>query len=102
MGVLSWIWTMAALSFRIFDVHSSINMLYMIELAGDVFFCILDFIAGIASAAKCNDLASGVKCTDVGDPGKKLGAGCAFMFFTAFLLAGSAFFSFRRWKSSGK
>jgi len=105
MGVLVFIYTMAVLVLNIFDVHSTHSFLLVFELATDALFGLLCFIAGIVAGAHCNDGVSGVKYCDsiTWLDGKDYAAtnakaAIAFIFFTAFCLWGSAFFSYRRWR----
>jgi len=94
-GVITWIWTMAMLTFYIFDLASKNPVLYLVELAGDFVLVVFEFAAGVASAAECNT-RNGLLCDGVGDAK----AAIAFAFLTFFVLLGSMFFDWKKYRGS--
>jgi len=94
-GVITWIWTMAMLTFYIFDLASKNPVLYLVELAGDFVLVVFEFAAGVASAAECNT-HNGLLCDGVGDAK----AAIAFAFLTFFALLGSMFFDWKKYRGS--
>jgi hypothetical protein len=102
-GVLAWLWTMVMLTCYIFDFHSTKPVLNLVEFVGDLLWAFFEFVAGVASAARCNKTfeipilnISQKTCEGVDKPK----AAAAFAFLACFALLGSAFFSFKKWRSS--
>jgi len=104
-GVITWIWTMAMLTYYIFDLASKNAILHLVELAGDFVVVVFEFAAGVAAAAECNThpcsitgvpVCDSLLCDGVGDAK----AGIAFAFLTFFALLGSMFFDWKKYRGS--
>lgn len=101
IGILVWLYTMAMMVVMLLDLYASISILPLAELGADAIFCFLSFVAGIAVAARCNTEignSGGIKYCDGVAYGDKPRAGAAFGFLLSFALAGSAFFSVKRYQ----
>jgi len=101
-GVLAWLWTMFMLFTYIFDIHSSKPIFNLVEFLGDLLWAFFEFVAGIAAAAQCNKTipTTTISYCDGSAYGSKPKAAAAFAFLCCFTLLGSAFFSFKKWRSS--
>jgi len=104
-GVLAWLWTMVMLTFYIFDMHATKPVLNLVEFVGDLLWAFFEFVAGIAAAARCNktvftDPVTGTTYHTCDHEADKAKAGTAFAFLACFALMGSAFFSYKKWRSS--
>jgi hypothetical protein len=100
-GVLTWIWTMAWLMLYLWDaVFPNAGLM---EFVGDLILSFFEFIAGVAAAAACEKNPHGSHansdaelCDGINQPI----AAAAFAFLACTALLGSAFISFRKWRTA--
>lgn len=98
-GVLTFLWILFILVATVINLHAQYPVLNFGEFMMDLIWIFFNFVAFSVAADKCGSYDAVTKET-ICDEHNKPKAAAAFSFLVAFGLLGSAFFSFKKWRSS--